>query len=65
MSDSTSKSGISNDIDIHTDKTAFKRVNFSISASDHRKLKIYAAKEGKTITDLLSSYIANLIKDVP
>lgn len=65
MSDSTPISGIPNDIDMHSDKTALKRVNFSISAPDHRKLKIYAAKEGKTITDLLSSYIANLIKDIP
>ncbi len=47
-----------------SDETALKRVNFSIPADEHMKLKIYAARQGKTITDLLSDYVATLIKDV-
>ncbi len=41
-----------------------KRVNFSIPANEHMKLKIYAAKHGKTITELLSEHVASLIKDI-
>jgi hypothetical protein len=37
-----------------------KRVNFVISAEQHKKLKIYAAKHGKTIRELLTEYIENL-----
>lgn len=44
--------------------SAMKRVNFSIPADDHMKLKIYAARQGKTITELLSEHVVALIKDV-
>ncbi|QPT38931.1 Uncharacterised protein [Oligella ureolytica] len=37
-----------------------KRVNFQISAELHRKLKIYAANEGKTITEVLTDYVEQL-----
>ena len=39
---------------------AMKRVNFDIPEEQHRMLKVYAAKHGKTIKDLLSDYISNL-----
>ena len=37
-----------------------KRVNFNLSTSEHTKLKIYAAKQGKSITELLITYVRNL-----
>lgn len=42
------------------DSGGMKRVNFEISADRHAKLKIYAAKQGKTIKELLTEYIDNL-----
>jgi hypothetical protein len=42
------------------DEADTKRVNFELSASEHTKLKIYAAKQGKTIKDLLPEYVAGL-----
>lgn len=37
-----------------------KRVNFNLSASEHAKLKIYAARHGKSITELLVSFVKSL-----
>ncbi|EBC1886533.1 chromosome partitioning protein ParB [Salmonella enterica] len=37
-----------------------KRVNFQLPADKHRKLKIYAAKMDKTITELLTEYVDQL-----
>ncbi|CVF64046.1 MULTISPECIES: plasmid partition protein ParG [Pseudomonadota] len=42
------------------DTPAMKRVNFQLPAEDHTKLKMYAVRQGKTITELLSEYIAQL-----
>lgn len=42
------------------DEGGMKRVNFQISAELHTKLKIYAVRQGKTITDLLTEYIEQL-----
>ena len=42
------------------DDPAMKRVNFQIPADQHTKLKVYAARQGKTITELLTEYIAQL-----
>ncbi len=42
------------------DDTAMKRVNFELSADQHTKLKIYATKQGKTIKELLTEYVAQL-----
>lgn len=42
------------------DETSMKRVNFQLSASLHTKLKIYAAKQGKTITEILTEYVEQL-----
>lgn len=38
-----------------------QRVNFELAKSKHRWLKAYAAREGTTITDLLTRYIDSLI----
>jgi hypothetical protein len=37
-----------------------KRVNFQLSPELHTKLKIYAARQGKTITDVLTEYVSTL-----
>lgn len=42
------------------DDTATKRVNFELSSDQHTKLKIYAARQGKTIKELLTDYVAGL-----
>lgn len=42
------------------DEASTKRVNFVLSAEQHTKLKIYAAKQGTTITDLLTKYVESL-----
>jgi len=42
------------------DEVGTKRVNFQLSADLHMKLKIYAVRRGKTITDLLTEYVERL-----
>ena len=42
------------------DEVGTKRVNFELPASEHTKLKIYAAKQGKTIKELLTDYVEGL-----
>ena len=42
------------------DAGGMKRVNFELPAEQHAKLKIYAAKQGKTIKELLTEYVAGL-----
>ena len=37
-----------------------KRVNFELSIEQHTKLKIYAAKQGKTIKEVLTEYVESL-----
>ncbi|WP_022967650.1 plasmid partition protein ParG [Denitrificimonas caeni] len=37
-----------------------RRVNFNISLEMHSKLKIYAAKKGLTITQVLTDFIESL-----
>ena len=43
-----------------SDDVVIKRVNFQLPADQHTKLKIYAAKQGKTIKELLTEYVAAL-----
>lgn len=42
------------------DEVGTKRVNFELSVDQHTKLKIYAAKQGKTIKELLTEYVASI-----
>lgn len=42
------------------DVGGLKRVNFELPVEQHAKLKIYAAKQGKTIKEVLSAYVAGL-----
>lgn len=43
-----------------SDDAEMKRVNFQLPADQHTKLKIYAAKQGKTIKELLTEYVSSL-----
>lgn len=43
-----------------SDDAGTKRVNFELSPAHHAKLKIYAAKQGKSIKELLTEYVAGL-----
>ncbi|HDX3932053.1 TPA: chromosome partitioning protein ParB [Citrobacter freundii] len=42
------------------DAGGMKRVNFELPAEQHAKLKIYATRQGKTIKELLTEYVAGL-----
>ncbi len=42
------------------DDAIMKRVNFELPADQHTKLKIYATKQGKTIKEVLTEYVAQL-----
>ena len=42
------------------DAASMKLVNFELSADQHTKLKIYATRQGKTIKELLTEYVASL-----
>ena len=43
-----------------SDDASSKRVNFDLSADRHAKLKIHAAKAGKSIKELLTAYVDSL-----
>lgn len=36
------------------------RVNFEVTPEEHRRLKIHAVTQGRTISDILREYIATL-----
>jgi len=40
-----------------------KRVNFDLTAEQHAKVKIYAAKHGTTIKQIFSAYVDGLPND--
>ncbi len=40
------------------DKTPTVRVNFDLDRAEHTKLKIYAAKTGRSITDILRELVS-------
>ncbi|MDD5367352.1 MAG: plasmid partition protein ParG [Gallionellaceae bacterium] len=42
------------------DKAPTVRVNFDLDREQHTKLKVYAAKQGKTVKEVLSDYVAQL-----
>ena len=42
------------------DKAPTVRVNFDLDRDEHIKLKVYAAKQGKTVKEVLSDYVAQL-----
>ena len=42
------------------DDASMKRVNFELSADQHTKLKIYATRQGNTIKELFTEYVASL-----
>jgi hypothetical protein len=42
------------------DKSETVRVNFDLARDEHIKLKVYAAKAGKPVADVLREFIATL-----
>ena len=42
------------------DKAATSRVNFDLDRDQHTKLKVYAAKQGKTVKEVLTELVAQL-----
>jgi hypothetical protein len=42
------------------DKAATVRVNFDLERDEHRKLKIYAAKTGRSIADILRELVRSI-----
>lgn len=47
-----------------SDKQVSKRINFDITADQHRKLKVYAATQGKSIKEVVMEHIDQLIESV-
>ena len=43
-----------------TDKNSTVRVNFDLDRAEHIKLKIHAAKSGRSITNILRELVAGL-----
>jgi len=43
-----------------SDDVQFKRVNFDLNFDNHLKLKMYAAKKGKTIKEVLTEFVEKL-----
>lgn len=42
------------------DEQPMKRVNFELPPEQHAKLKIYAARQGKSVKEVLTGFIASL-----
>lgn len=42
------------------DADSMKRVNFELNAERHAKLKVYAARRGKSIKELLTEFVDSL-----
>ena len=42
------------------DKAATVRVNFDLDRDEHTNLKVYAAKHGKTVKEVLTELVAQL-----
>ena len=42
------------------DKKEKARVNFDVTPKQHMKLKVYAAKQGKTVKEVLTDFVEQL-----
>lgn len=42
------------------DRSEYARVNFDLDRDLHKKLKIYATQQGKTVKEVLTEYVASL-----
>ena len=42
------------------DKKEKARVNFDVTPQQHMKLKVYAAKQGKTVKEVLTDFVEQL-----
>lgn len=45
---------------VFAEKEKTVRVNFDVSREEHIKLKVYAARSGRTIADVLREFVAQL-----
>jgi hypothetical protein len=45
------------------DKADTVRVNFDLSRAEHTKLKVFAAKTGRSITDILRGLVSSISYD--
>ena len=45
------------------DKAATVRVNFDLDRDQHTKLKVYAAKQEKTVREVLTDFVAQLTNE--
>ena len=50
-------------LDSLADKPALVRVNVQVTPEQHARLKVFAAKRGTTVRDVLASYIDSLPAD--
>ena len=47
-------------INVFAEKEKLVRVNFEVTRDEHTKLKVHAAKSGRTISDVLREFVAQL-----
>jgi hypothetical protein len=47
-------------INVFADKEKMVRVNFEVTRDEHTKLKVHAAKSGRSISDVLREFVAQL-----
>jgi hypothetical protein len=47
-------------INVFAEKEKMVRVNFEVTREEHTKLKVHAAKSGRSISDVLREFVAQL-----
>ncbi|MGF7001245.1 plasmid partition protein ParG [Paraburkholderia sp. GAS32] len=47
-------------INVFAEKEKMVRVNFEVTRDEHTKLKVHAAKSGRSISDVLREFVAQL-----
>jgi ParG len=47
-------------INVFTEKEKMVRVNFEVTREEHTKLKVHAARSGRSISDILREFVAHL-----
>jgi hypothetical protein len=47
-------------INVFVDEKKMVRVNFDVTREEHIKLKVHAAKSGRSISDVLREFVAQL-----
>lgn len=47
-------------LNVFDDRGKLVRVNFELTREEHTRLKVYAARSGRTISDVLREFVATL-----